>query len=244
VGRVRGDQVVAEGVIPDDHESIGRRGKTARFEFTIREIKRLELAALDAEFFASQGFDDEQDMRDAIRRWMEANIEDVVFQGMRGQVADYLVDRTAMEIPERLSQRQLLRATMRKMIDLYEQNTPEADIQQILDEWRLSAQRQIARDLKLYFILEKIAEERNIDVMEEELNAMISQIAHQSGKRFDRVRDELTRGDGLMNMVVHLRDRKVLDSLLADAEIAEAEVPKPPDEGGLPADAEIPRESE
>ncbi|MCH7925912.1 MAG: hypothetical protein IIC51_10305, partial [Planctomycetes bacterium] len=81
-------------------------------------------------------------------------------------------------------------------------------------------------DLKLYCILEKIAEEREIDVPEEQINAAIAQIARRTNKRFDRVRDELSKGDGLTTLYLQIRDQQVIDRLLEDAEITEIEGPK------------------
>ncbi|MCH7945650.1 MAG: hypothetical protein IIC73_06515, partial [Armatimonadetes bacterium] len=40
VGKNVGDTVSVEAPVPDDHENIGIRGKTAQFEFIIREVKR------------------------------------------------------------------------------------------------------------------------------------------------------------------------------------------------------------
>ncbi|MGD2110503.1 MAG: hypothetical protein PVI86_14070, partial [Phycisphaerae bacterium] len=79
---------------------------------------------------------------------------------------------------------------------------------------------------KLFFILEKIAEDRKVEVSEEQINGAIAEIARQSNKRFDRVRDELSKNDGLMTLYLQLRDQKALDGLVADAEVTETEGPK------------------
>ncbi|NUP98079.1 MAG: hypothetical protein HUU28_18130, partial [Planctomycetaceae bacterium] len=47
------------------------------------------------------------------------------------------------------------------------------------------------RDLKLEFILAKVAETLGLRVTEEEVNNEIARIARRYGRRFDRVRDEL-----------------------------------------------------
>jgi FKBP-type peptidyl-prolyl cis-trans isomerase (trigger factor) len=112
------------------------------------------------------------------------------------------------------------------MMEMLQTGVPEAEISKSLDEMRAKAHDQVVRDLKVYFILEKIAEERDVDVPEERVNAAIAEIARQSNKRFDRVRDELSKGDGLTTLYLQLRDEQVLDLLLSDAEITEGEKPK------------------
>ena len=147
---------------------------------------------------------------------------------MRDKIAAYLVDHTELDIPEGLSQRQTDRSIQRRTIEMYRANVPQAQIDKAVDEMRAGAHDQAVRDLKLFFILEKIAEQRSIDVGEEQINGVIAEIARQSNKRFDRVRDELSKGGGLMTLYLQLRDQQVLEALLKDAVITEIEGPKKP----------------
>ncbi len=226
MGKKVGDEVTFEAPVPDDHENINARGKTARFDFAIREIKRLEVPPVDEELLTTLGFDSEEDLRSAIRSTLESELDRTIKSKMYDQVGSYLVDKTPMDVPEGLSQRQTDRAVARRLIELLQMGVPPAELEKARDQMGAKAREQVVRDLKLYFILEKIAEERKIDVKEDEINGAISQIARRSGKRFDRVRDELSKGDGVTNLYLQLRDQKVFDGLLADAAITEVEGPK------------------
>ena len=84
-------------------------------------------------------------------------------------------------------------------------------------------------DLKLHFIMDKIAEEHEVEVSDDELNGAIAQIARHRNERFDRTRDELGQGDGLNALYLQIRDEKILDHLLTQAEIKEVEGPKKSD---------------
>ena len=75
--------------------------------------------------------------------------------------------------------------------------------------------------MKLYFILEAIAEKFDVDISEEELNSQIAQMAAMYGKRFDRMRDELSKDNGLMQMYLDLRDEKCIDKIIGDGNIVE-----------------------
>ena len=226
VGKEVDQQVTFEAEVPDDHENIDIRGKTAEFEFTLREIKRFEVPPVDAEFLSTVGFDSEDELRKVIRANLEARLDNTLGRAMRDQIGEYLVEKTEFEIPEGLSQRQAERAVARRMIEMLQAGMPQAEVEKSLDEMRAKARDQVVRDLKLYFILEKIAEQREVDVPEERINAAIAEIARQSNKRFDRMRDELSKGDGLSTLYLQLRDEQVLELLLADAEITETERPK------------------
>ena len=226
VGKKQGDRVSFEAGVPDDHDIVDIRGKKAEFEFTINEIKRLDIPPIDEAFLSSMGMDSEKELREQIRDGLQSGLDQTVKRGMREQVGAYLIEKTALEIPESLSQRQTERSIARRMIEMYQYGVPEAEIKKAVDQMRTKAHDQTVRDLKLYFILEKIAEEREIDVPEEQINAAIAQIARRTNKRFDRVRDELSKGDGLTTLYLQIRDQQVIDRLLEDAEITEIEGPK------------------
>ncbi len=225
-GHSVGDEVTFEATVPDDHDNLGLRGKKAKLEFTIREIKRLELPPIDDDFLSNMGVESEEELRSTFRTILESELERTVKRKMYDQVGQYLLDQTNLDIPEGLSQRQTERSVARRMMELLQSGVPATEIERVQDEMRSKAHDQVIRDLKLFFILEKIAEGREIDVNEEQLNAAISQIARRTGKRFDRVRDELSKRDGLTTLYLQLRDEKVLDSLVADGEVTEVEGPK------------------
>lgn len=226
VGKNQGDTVSFQAGVPDDHDIVDIRGKEAAFEFTINEIKRLDIPPIDEAFLSSMGMDSEKELREQIHLGLQSGLDQTVKRGLREQVGTYLIDETALEIPEGLSQRQTERSVARRMIEMYQHGVPEAEIKKSIDQMRTKAHDQTVRDLKLFFILEKIAEKREIDVPEEQINAAIAQIAQRTNKRFDRVRDELSKGDGLTTLYLQLRDQQVIDQLLEDAQITEIEGPK------------------
>ena len=225
-GKTREDVVTFEAPVPDDHENTEIRGKTAKFEFAIREVKRLEVPPIDAEFLAQVGFDSEDELRQTVRSRLESQLDQTMQRLMRDQVANYLVEKAALDIPEGLSQRQTERSVARRVIEMYQQGVPEPEVEKIVDEMRAKAHEQTVRDLKLFFILEKIAEEREIEVNEEEVNAAIAEMAARTHRRFDRVRDDLSKGDGMLSLYLTLRDMRTIDSLLENAEVTEEEGPK------------------
>jgi FKBP-type peptidyl-prolyl cis-trans isomerase (trigger factor) len=80
--------------------------------------------------------------------------------------------------------------------------------------------------LKRQFIMEKLSEKIEVEVSEGEINTQIAAISQRQGRRFDRVRDELAKEGGMMNLYVQLRDEKIVDQLIAKAKVTEA-APKP-----------------
>lgn len=221
-GAKTGETRTASGQIPDDHVKAEFRGKQADFEFKIREIQRLRLPELNEQFFKSLGFEGAQDLRDYIRKDLESRIEEQVRRIMAGQVYKYLEDKTSFELPPRLSERQADRVLIGHMVELYRQGVPQAEVEKRMDEIKTSSQESAAREMKRFFIMEKVAEQfDDIEVSEGEINNLIATIAYRQGRRFDRVRDELAKAGGLTNLYLQIRDEKLIERLIEKAQITE-----------------------
>jgi trigger factor len=225
-GAKAGDTKTLEGTLPDDYEVEDFRGKTARFELTVNEIKRLDLPPMDQAYLSSAGFDGEAEYRSWVRQQMEGRLAEEIRRGMRHAVRKYLLDNTKLDLPEGVSSRQTERVAVRRMIELQREGVPPAEIEKHADELRTGAREQAAVELKLHFILEQIAEKLEIDITEEEVNSAIADIAKTYNRRFDRVRDELAKNNGIESLYLEIRDEKCIEKILEQAEITEAKVEK------------------
>lgn len=216
-----GDSRTLEGTLGDDYDVEDARGKKAMFEIKINDIKRLQLPPLDKAFLESFGFDSEKDLREHLRRQMESELSTAIRRGMRSQARKYLLANTKLDLPEGLSSRTVERAVLRRIVDLQRQGVPMEEIEKHADELRTSAAAEALDELKLHFILEDMAEKLELEVSEEELNAQIASIAQMYGRRFDRVRDDLMKNNGIESLYLQIRDDKCLDHVIKHAVVKE-----------------------
>ncbi len=226
-----GDTKTFDGELPDDYAVEDLRGKKCRISLTVNDIKRMELPPMDEAYLSALGFDNERAYRSWVKEQMEGQLDQEVRRGMRNQVREYLLAETKLELPEGLSARQTERAVLRRMIELQRRGVPEAEIEKHADDLRTGAREQAIAELKLHFVLEQIAETLEIEVSEEEINSAIAGIARTHNRRFDRVRDELAKNDGIETLYLEIRDEKCVDRMLEKAKITEAKVPKEPAKG-------------
>jgi trigger factor len=96
---------------------------------------------------------------------------------------------------------------------------PPVLIEQKLDDLRTRARGQAVDDLKLFFVFDKIARQYEIEVAEEEINGIIAGMAARSGRRPERMREEMLREGMLGNVHDMVRERKVLEKLMEKAKI-------------------------
>ncbi len=219
-GAKAGEVRTAEGTLPDDYERADLRGKPASFEFTIREVKRLVPVSME-EYCAALGAESEQMLREDVRHELEHQKEELIERAKKQQVFDYLLTNTQLDVPPDLSARQTDRAVMRQVIELQKRGVPWSDIEARIDDLRTSAKTQVASDLKLEFILAKIAQKFELGVTDEEVNTEIAGIARRYGRRFDRVRDDLQKQGLLAQLAEQIRQDKCVDTLLAEAKFVE-----------------------
>ena len=121
---------------PDTHPGEALRGKDVQIEITLKDIKHLELAEINQAFMEDLGFENEQELRDALREQMEQKISDDIQQAMREQVNRYLLENTQFELPERLSTKQADRVVSRRAVNLMMRGVPREQVEANIEQLR------------------------------------------------------------------------------------------------------------
>lgn len=216
--------------VPETHPAEKIRGKEVTIELALKDIKKLELAEINEEFLADLGFQNQQELRDALREQMEERIGSDVKAAMREQVHKYLLDNTQIELPSRLSDRQTQRVVNRRAVELMMRGMPQDAITANIEKLQVGAKEEAARELKLFFILQKIANDFGVDVDEAELNGTVAMIAAQRGLRPEKLKQQMAKDGTLQNMYVQLREQKAVDRILETAEVTDVDVMSKKDE--------------
>jgi trigger factor len=210
--------------VPDTHPEEKLKGKDASVEVDLKDIKKLELAEINQDFLDSLGFTNEKELREALSEQMVERVKYDVEQTMRDQVNNYLLQNVYIDLPTKLSDRQAERVLQRRRIELLMRGLPEDQVDSRIDQLRATVKDEASRDLKLFFILQKIATDFSVDVDEAELNGRIALLAAQSGKRPEKLKQEMTADGSLLSMYVQMREQKAVDKILETAKIEEVDV--------------------
>ena len=210
----------------ENHPTEKIRGKDVQVEFKIKDIRQLELAEIDAQFLEQLGFETEQQLNDALREEMEARVKNDIQNNMRDQVAKALLDGVTMDLPEKLSKQQEGRIVQRRAVDLLQRGVPEGEIVANIENLKGGAKDEAVRELKLFFILGKVAQENDVDVTEGELNGNIAAIAAQRGLRPEKLKQQMSSEGSLQTLYIRLRELKAIDKILEKAKIEEVEPEK------------------
>jgi trigger factor len=220
-GKKAGDTVTLTVPVPDVHPNESWRGKEATIELTLDEVHRRVLPEVNGKFAEAQGYESVAELREAISEQMADRMAAEARRAMRAQVREHLLESTDFELPEGVAKRHAVRMLQRRYVDLLQMGIPQEQIDERLTEIQAGVVQQSQQDLKLSFILQKIADEQSIEVTDAEIMGRVAQMAQAYGRRPERLRQELESDGSLAQVEVAMREEQAIDAVLRDAEVTE-----------------------
>jgi len=212
-GQSVGDTLNIKATGPEQHEIEAVRGKDITIEFAIQGVRRL-IPATTEELSQRFGMSDEAMLREMVEGAMQSKIDSEQRDVMRRQVVRYLLDHVEVDLPERASENQAARNLERARLQLMQEGATAYQIEERLAEIRSASKEAAQRDLKIMFLLERLANEYDITTEEQEVNMRLVQIARQQGIPLDDLRKRMdeTGQWSLLNMQV--KHEKVSDFVI------------------------------
>jgi trigger factor len=220
-GAAPGDTKTCNADVPETHPKEEYRGKKAEFTIKVREIKRLKPAEVNEEFCNTLGVANEAELRRAIEENLEDQADQETRRMMSRQAYKYLEDNTKFELPAGVMERHTGSLLARRYHDLLGRGVPQEEIEQNLEKLRASTSEQASLDLKMGFIMARVAEELEVEVSEGEVNAAIAQMAAMYRRRPEKLRDELSHSGRLDALRERIRDDKAIGRILEMAQVTD-----------------------
>jgi trigger factor len=226
-GKKAGDEATVTVKAPDAHPNEQWRGKDLTVNIKVKTVRKRVLPDVNEEFAKAAGFESLADFRKFFGSNLEARVAQDTKHAMRGQVEQYLLDHTTLDVPEGVTASHTAGVLQRRYIELLYAGVPRERIDENLTQLQAQASEQAKRELKLTFILGKIAQDQKLEVSEDEVNSRIAEIAKQNNRRPEKTKQELQAKGSLGQLEVSLLEEKVLDNLLATAKVTESAMEEP-----------------
>jgi len=205
---------------PENHEDARIRGQDVEIEFDVQRVERIIPATME-QLLSRAGFADEAQLRESVQLQMSQRVMIEQQALMRQQIAAKLVDSVKMDLPENITGGQAKRNIERARMEMMYRGMDPSEVEQRLAELRASSRETAIRELKLFFILAKVAEQMNVQVTEQEVGGRVAQIASERGVRADELWQELIKNNQLQVIAQQVREHKTLDAILAKARVKE-----------------------
>ena len=191
VGRHAGETFSFELDFPEDVSLTEIAGKRVRFEVTIREVKEKIVPELNDEFAREVGNHETlDDLKQEIRSNLRKREEDRVSKEVHEQVVEKLLDGIRFELSEKVIEREVNRQielllhqfeSQGLKIDGSRFNTPE-----IREGYRPQAEK----NLRWSLIAQQIAKKENLEITEDELEEIYTEVARMARMDVDIIRRE------------------------------------------------------
>src|SRR2546425_2062641 len=210
---------------PEDFSSKGLAGKKVEYKATVMAVRVKELPEADDEWAKSlsEDFDSVATLRGKIREDLEKRAGQEADHRLRAELMRKLLDAHQFEVPQSLIDHQTnyrMESAVRDMIGKgIDPRTQEINWEGAREE----LQGQAEEDVRGSMLLERIAEEEQIAVSDDEIEAEIRAIAASSKQPIEQVRSVLTKEGGERSIANRVRNRKALDLLVENAQVIDQE---------------------
>jgi len=214
-GAKPGQELKAEVVYPADYPESKLAGKTVAYEIEVKGIKKRILPELDDDFAKELGnYESLDDLKSRVREHMAGRKRRGVENETRDRLYAALAEQFPFPVPESLVQDQIDARLERGLRALAAQGM-ETEQMRKLDFARLrAAQRDGAiAEVKTNILLDRIADEENITVTDEDVDREVQIAAIQARENVDTLRVRLTQDGGLARIREQLRREKTASLL-------------------------------
>jgi len=214
-GTSAGDERTFDVNYPEDTQDKRLAGKTFSYAVKVQSIKQKSLPELHDEFAKQLGeFQTMDDVRKAIREQIESERKHQAEHDAKEKLVGELIQRNDFEVPDSLIEQQIDIRLERGLRALAAQGLTAEQMKKMdLHRLRAGQREQAIHDVKAALLLERVAEEENVQVSDEELNQELESLARQSKQTSEAVRARLTRDGGLDRIRTRIRNEKTLDFL-------------------------------
>ena len=208
---------------PQDFSAKGLAGKRVEYEAKVSAVRVKELPELDDEWARSLGdeFDSVETLRAKIREDLETRAIAEADTRLRSEIMRKLLETHQFEVPQSMVEHQTqyrLESVVRDMIGRgIDPRSQELNWEGAREELKAQAEE----DVRGSMLLERIAEEEQINVSDEEIEAEIDAVAKASRQSKEQVRGVLTKDGGERSIANRLRNRKALDVLRENARVTD-----------------------
>jgi len=220
-GMKPGETRDVQATFPENYSEASLAGKTATFTVTVHELKELELPPLD-DALAKEvaGHETLDELKEDIRKRLQAAAEARVRRQMGNSLVDTLVQAYDFPLPATLVEREVesmltegasAAARMGLTFDDYLKAVDKTE-DQLRDEFRPEAEKRV----KATLILEAIAKAEKITASPADIQAELASLARQYGQPMERVRQAL--GNNLLSLMDGIVRNKTVDFLIEHAD--------------------------
>ncbi|MGE4130103.1 MAG: trigger factor [Bdellovibrionales bacterium] len=207
---------------PDGYHEASLSGAPVRFEVKLTGIKKKALPELNDELAKKAGeFKSLQDLKDQIRKDIEASEEQRIKEELRNRVMRALVEANPVEAPQSLVDQQKSALEEDFKGRMQQQGMNESQFEEYRQKWSQDFADSATFMVKSTFLLDTLAEKLNLRAKPSEIDEKLEEYAKQSGIELARLQEFYGRPERRSRLSFQVTEEKVVNYLLEKADIKE-----------------------
>jgi trigger factor len=219
IGAKAGDKRTVNVDFPTDFVTKELAGKKGVFEVEIVEVKEKVLPAIDDEFAKKYDAENLEKLREGVRRDLGNELKYLQSKAVRGQIVRALLDHVNFDLPET----PVAQVTRNVVYDIVNENTKRGVAREMIekqkDEIYSAAANSAKERVKLAFLIQRIAEQEKIQVLQEEVLKRAESLALAYQIPLEKFLKDLQKRNGVNELYDQITHEKVLDFLEINARI-------------------------
>lgn len=221
IGLSKGDKKEIVVDLPENYPDKKFAGKKAVLNVEVKGVKEKNVPELNDQLAAKLGKENVEGLRNEIKDRILSSKEDEAKIAMKDQIVEYLLKKHSFDLPPTMVKRQLEILTSRAEEELAQHGLDK----EAIESKRPELQKKLAEDakdkVKLYFLLDRIAEKESISVSGEDADEWLKALAASLNRPYENVKKYYEDHDLIGGLMEQLREEKALGFLLEEASVEE-----------------------
>ncbi len=225
VGMAVGDSKEIGVTFPAEYGVPDLAGKPVTFQVTLKEIKAKELPPLDDDFARQFGpYETMEQLREKISEVFEKEELQKIENELKDAAVKALIAKHEFEVPEAMVEKQQTVLIENMRSNLASRNLDFAKIGTSEETIRSQSREVAVSQVKGSLLLAAVAEKEGIRIEDSELEEKIRDFAAQANKDFEEINAIYAANPYAKDtLVMQLREDKVIDYLLKNANVVEVD---------------------
>ena len=216
-----GNPLKLDVVIADNYPDEALRKAKVELEFVLEETKRSKLPDIDDAFAKLAGKESLEELRAEVHKSLEETKQREEDRKVESKILETILAQTSMDLPEGFIDNLSSRKRLEREYQLAQESLPPEEIKEKLVKEDAAGGDELRREMKEFFVLEKIADKEKIFATEEEINERTSLMASMYGIPPASLREELRKTGRFDQLRLSIRHEKVRAFLRKKAQVSE-----------------------
>jgi len=203
---------------PKDYEYKELAGQSRLYKVTPKEIKEKILPEINDELAKSTGhFNDMSELKADLKKNILSQKKLESARDVENQIYKILLESHAFDVPASLVENQALRLVQETKQRLAQQGYKKEDLDTQDDKFKESVKGRALDNVRLFFIMQSIAQQEKIEVVESDIDKRVAEIASHTKEDQVKVRQRLKENNLLDSLKEQALHDKVSEFLIVQA---------------------------